>query len=645
MSGAIEAFVWNEHMATGIPEVDDDHRALIRIVNEIGHLHSRSTVTPDLSAEYDHLKRHARTHFDREERAMRDRHIDPRHVEAHSRLHRDFIGQLEAMRDNNQHDVSALQHFIMRWLIYHTLGVDLVMAHQVEYIQAGMDPAAAFDKAGGDGGDPATNGLLKALGLERERTDEVRRDMQQRLGQIIEGDPVPTFVIDAEHRVTHWNRACELVTGVKAADIVGTRNQWRAFYAKERPVMADLIVNGALEELFEAHYKGRYRRSKLADDIYEAEDFFPQFGDSGYWLFFTAAPVRDLSGNIVGAIETLQDVTDRHKAEEALRRHQEDLERVIATRTAELAEANRRMAEDLAMREQAEAELLRRYAEVTRLNVELSQAKEQLTQSEKMASIGQLAAGVAHEINNPIGYVYSNIGSLESFLSDLFRILGAYEVLAGELPDSEAARAARALRSELDLDFLKEDIPALLKESKEGITRVKKIVQDLKDFSHVDSSQEWQWTNLHRGLDSTLNIVNNEIKYKADVVKEYGALPDIECLPSQLNQVFMNLLVNAAHAMGAERGTITVRTGVAGDKVWVEIVDTGSGIPPEVRQRIFDPFFTTKPIGKGTGLGLSLSYGIVQKHHGTIEVVSEPGRGSTFRITLPVEQPKSENAP
>jgi two-component system NtrC family sensor kinase len=195
-----------------------------------------------------------------------------------------------------------------------------------------------------------------------------------------------------------------------------------------------------------------------------------------------------------------------------------------------------------------------------------------------------------------------------------------------------------AIRETVDLAFLKEDVIDLMNESREGITRVKKIVQDLKDFSHVGSEDEWQWSNLHQGLDSTLNIVRNEIKYKAEVVKEYGQVPDIECLPSQLNQVFMNLLVNAAHAI-EDRGLITIRTGMQGGSVWVEIADTGKGISQENMDRIFDPFFTTKPVGQGTGLGLSVSYSIIQKHHGSINVASEPGKGTTFHITLPVRQP------
>ena len=287
------------------------------------------------------------------------------------------------------------------------------------------------------------------------------------------------------------------------------------------------------------------------------------------------------------------------------------------------------------------AELSRINQALVDANKQLEDAQIQLLQSEKMASIGQLAAGVAHEINNPIGYVYSNLGTLDRYLKNLLSVLDAYEMAEGEVSGNAPALAAvHAVKRKVDLSFLREDLQELMSESRDGITRVKQIVQNLKDFSRADVVDEWQWADLHRGLDSTLNIVANEIKYKAEVVKEYGQLPDIECLASQLNQVFMNLLVNAAHAI-EEKGVITLRSGQELDQVWVEIADTGNGIPPENLNRIFDPFFTTKPAGKGTGLGLSLSYSIVQKHHGHIDVSSEVGKGTTFRVWLPIRQPES----
>lgn len=289
--------------------------------------------------------------------------------------------------------------------------------------------------------------------------------------------------------------------------------------------------------------------------------------------------------------------------------------------------------------------LIRANEELTTLNQQLRLAQDQLMQSEKLASIGQLAAGVAHEINNPVGYVFSNVGTLQRYITDLFRMLDAYEDAEPLISGSPAAQRLATLRRELDLEYLKEDVPRLMEETCEGIVRVRKIVQDLKDFSHADVRKDWEWTDLHKGIDSTLNIVNNEIKYKATVVKEYAQLPEVQCLASELNQVFLNLLVNAAHALGSERrGHIMIRTGVLveTDEVWVEVQDDGCGIAPEHLSRIFDPFFTTKPVGQGTGLGLSLSYGIVRKHGGRIDVDSELGSGTRFRVTLPVR--RSEEA-
>ena len=269
----------------------------------------------------------------------------------------------------------------------------------------------------------------------------------------------------------------------------------------------------------------------------------------------------------------------------------------------------------------------------------------QLVQSEKLASIGQLAAGVAHEINNPIGYIFSNYGTLEGYIEQLFELIAAYEQTESSIGVPELRSRLRALRERVEWEYLKDDIPVLIRESRQGIERVRQIVQDLKDFSRVDSLQQWEWADLHQGIDSTLNIVASEIKYQADLVKEYGTLAPVECLASQINQVVMNLVVNAAHAMGDKRGRITIRTGCDAEQAWIEVADTGCGMAPETLKRIFEPFFTTKPVGKGTGLGLSLSYGIVQKHHGRIDVESALGQGTTFRVTLPLRQAQPQPQP
>jgi PAS domain S-box-containing protein len=318
--------------------------------------------------------------------------------------------------------------------------------------------------------------------------------------------------------------------------------------------------------------------------------------DNYLWMHDSLRLIRDSEGNPVEVIGSLTDITDRRNMEEELKKTGEEQKLLIE---------------------------------------KLQQAQAQLLQSEKMASIGQLAAGVAHEINNPVGFVNSNMNSLRGYVDSLFELIDSYDKLLSGTP---AAASAEQLKKQADLEFLKEDVVALVKESMDGLKRVKDIVQALKDFSHVGET-EWQLTDLHQGLESTINIAHNEIKYKATVVKEYGELPLVKCLASQLNQVFMNLIVNAAQAI-KDSGVITIRTGADNGWVWVSIADSGSGIAPENLSRIFEPFFTTKPVGQGTGLGLSLSYNIVNKHGGRIEVESEMGKGTTFTVYLPVEPPE-----
>ncbi|MGY3265451.1 two-component system NtrC family sensor kinase [Lysobacter sp. HA35] len=294
---------------------------------------------------------------------------------------------------------------------------------------------------------------------------------------------------------------------------------------------------------------------------------------------------------------------------------------------------------DISQRSARERELQQRHDELERAYRSLSGAQEQLLQSEKMASIGQLAAGVAHEINNPIGYVHSNLGTLREYVSALFAMIETY-ASALAAPDPLIYRnEIRAHREKLDIDFILGDLPQLLDESREGIERVTRIVQDLKEFSHVGRNETMRPSDLIKGLESTLNIVWNDLKYKVKLEKIYTEVPLVECHASEINQVFMNLLINAGQSI-ADRGVITLACGVENDEAWVSIADTGCGIPEETLGRIFDPFFTTKPIGRGTGLGLAISYRIVEKHHGRIEVNSSVGHGTTFRVVLPIKQPE-----
>ncbi|MCE4537397.1 PAS domain S-box protein [Pelomonas sp. P7] len=561
------------------------------------------------------------------------------------------------------------------------------------------------------------------------------------LYQILENSPVATLVIDKAHRVTHWNAACTQLTGREASDMLGRNDTWRAFYSEARPLLADLILEGTIEQERERLYGKRCNPSQHVANAYEVEAYFPNFGREGRWLFFTAAPLVDAHGEVVGAIETLQDVTRRRQAEDELRRHRGELENLVADRTAELlsthheleaflenasvgiiATANNRvmrgnkkfaemfelggvsphglptrslfksdedfdalgrvaypvlseggsllhemevctlagntlwvqiiayvanpaeptagtwwLLQDRTEVRRVQRELELNYERIKHTNTRLEEAQNQLLQAEKMASIGQLAAGVAHEINNPIGFVSSNLGSLRGYVEPVFGLLALLrKTPPQQLPAALAAELAR-VDAAVDLGYVEEDLPQLLDESEEGLSRVKKIVQDLKDFSRVDHA-DWQDADLNAGLDSTLNVVMNEVKYKAEVRKDYGVLPPVRCIAAQLNQVFMNLIVNAAHAI-PERGTITLASRAEGDWVCIEVADTGTGMTEEVRRRIFEPFFTTKPVGKGTGLGLSLSFSIVQKHGGRIEVESQPGIGTRFRVWVLVQPP------
>ena len=286
-------------------------------------------------------------------------------------------------------------------------------------------------------------------------------------------------------------------------------------------------------------------------------------------------------------------------------------------------------------------ELKKAAEELTRKNLRLNETLAALKRSqakvlhqEKMASIGQLAAGVAHEINNPIGFINSNLSTLGKYLSRLsgFLAVQAECIAAGAPP--ELVESVRQQQARLKIDYIVKDLEDLVRESLEGAERVRSIVADLKSFSRVDES-EYKQADLNECLRSTINIVWNEIKYKATLKKELGEIPRTRCYPQQMNQVFMNLLVNAAHAID-HQGIITVRTWEEDGYVCVSVADTGHGIPEENLNRIFEPFFTTKEVGKGTGLGLSITYDIVKKHNGEITVRSEPGKGTVFTVRIPV---------
>jgi signal transduction histidine kinase len=284
-------------------------------------------------------------------------------------------------------------------------------------------------------------------------------------------------------------------------------------------------------------------------------------------------------------------------------------------------------------RKLAEEELKKAY-------MKLKETQAQLIQSEKMASIGQLAAGIAHEINNPAGFIISNLDILNKYIGRITPIFQRYVQLETSLAQyqipelSHLTREIKDLRDHSEMDHILTDFPQIVSESLEGTQRIKKIVHDLRTFSYAEAVEP-KYVFINDLLDFSLNLIWNEIKHKAEVVKEYSDVPKLFCYPQQLRQVFLNILKNAVQAI-EKRGKIIIKTYEKDNNIFIEIIDTGCGIPEELQNRIFEPFFTTKEVGKGTGLGLSIVYGIIKKHKGDISVKSKIGEGTNFIIKLPI---------
>jgi len=338
--------------------------------------------------------------------------------------------------------------------------------------------------------------------------------------------------------------------------------------------------------------------------------------EGGLLRFFhctTSVALRDKEGNPTAVMEIAGDITDRRIAE--------------------------------------------KYSEFKRLEAadhKLKELQSHLIQSEKLASIGQLAAGVAHEMNTPIGFVACNFETLGKHVKKILALIDLYTELERAVEAADAAGGPalvapiRQFRETMRIDAILKNLDVLFEDSREGLERVTEIIQNLRDFSRVDQSSDFARYNINEGLAATLVVARNAIKYNADVVTEFGEIPEIFCHPGQINQVFLNLVVNAAQAIESqerqERGRITIRTYPVDSYVVCEIEDDGPGIAPEDRRKVFDPFFTTKPAGKGTGMGLSISYDIiVNKHKGRISVESEIDRGTLFTVRLPLQPIKKRD--
>ncbi len=602
-------FEWRDEFSVGLESVDYQHRHLVDLINRLDEAVSVGGNEATLRDILKGLFEYTVYHFTTEEELMRAAGPEMRaHYQRHKAEHNAFTAMIRPLAGDaplEGTDVDdALLDYLVRWLIDHILLSDKEMGRLI--VEAGhwadtegdAPPLPGAGVIGDNHRDVVERRLLDAL-----------KESELRFRHLSDSVPVLIWVCDAKGRMvylnTHWSR----VTG-HAPEQLRHEGWIDLIHPEDRPGHLTAVDDG-LKGRQPFTYEIRLRQE---DGHYR-------------WYQESAVPRHSPQGEFLGLIGSATDINARKRAEEILLHARSRLEAEVTRQTAELRDTNER--------------LEREKAEQRNLIQRLQDAQDQLLQSEKMASIGQLAAGVAHEINNPVGYIASNLSTLEEYARNLIQLIDLCAEAEGLLPATERERLDRA-RMQMDFDFMRQDLIELIRESLQGTDRVKRIVQDLKDFSHVDES-EWQLADLHKGLTSTLNVVHNELKYKAEVILELGELPAINCLAAQINQVFMNLLVNAGQAI-EEKGTITIRTGVRDDWVWIEVADTGSGIPAENLSRLFEPFFTTKPVGKGTGLGLSVSYSIVAKHGGRIEVESEPGQGSVFRIWLPVEGPPQTDA-
>ncbi|HWQ62633.1 MAG TPA: ATP-binding protein [Negativicutes bacterium] len=444
-------------------------------------------------------------------------------------------------------------------------------------------------------------------------------------GQDITGDPVLEMMLLND---SGQYRATSRVDGITRL------NSYRALHAYPLAVVVGVEEAAVLESLRE-----------------RMDRYYPVIGMINF-------------GIVVAMLMLLKFIARQKENEADLRQARELLEARVEQRTQELSALNEELTamnqehvamneelnttnqelwNEVAERRRAEDQLRRKNEELVNAYSEVKTIQVQAFQQDKMASIGQLAAGVAHEINNPMAFIISNLESLRDYLGRLTRYIALQDETVTGLVDGrkKSGRDAAATlvsrvadaRQSLKIDYVIHDVESLISETMEGATRVKDIVQDLKGFARVES--ENKPANINDGLESAINIVWNEMKYKAALEKDFGELPLTKCNIGQLNQVFMNILMNAAQAID-KWGEIRVKTWVEGGDIFVSIADTGCGISPQILNRIYEPFFTTKEVGKGTGLGLSVSYDIVKKHGGYIAVDSEPGKGTTFTICIPV---------
>ncbi|MBF0568099.1 MAG: PAS domain S-box protein [Nitrospirae bacterium] len=430
---------------------------------------------------------------------------------------------------------------------------------------------------------------------DRKKIEKTLSKELQLLTKAIETTQVGFTITDADGIIVYTNEAEAAIHGYAVNELIGSNIRMLAPKELSKPLTEEELI------AFRVNTDKSTKRWKR-------ESLNARKDGSTFPVQLTSDVVMDDDGSVAAIATSCEDITERKRMEEKIKQHSEHLEEEVRARTSELS----------------------------RTLTELQQSQEQLVQSAKMASLGVLTAGVAHEINNPLAFVSGNIGNLEKFVQRLFGLLERYDKIESSAGDKSEIEK---YKQEINYSYLVSRISPLIVKTKEGTDRIKKIVQDLRNFARLDIADITDM-NINESLDTTLELLYHEYKNRIVIVREYGEIPTLQCYAAKINQVFMNLLINACQAIEGE-GEVKVATAADTEKIEIAITDNGKGIPPEIQTKIFDPFFTTKPVGVGTGLGLSISYKIIKEHLGDIIVDSAVGKGTTFTVRLPLSQSNS----